>query len=118
VTLYFQVPVGTPDSTQLVPDTRPLQAAPMVWRPPSNPSYRLTMYAGTDPPVAKVLAVQLTVTSCDATVAVGFAPTVPDMFFERAEPIPVPVVCQLAKAEPPPKTARAVTKTHSASLNA
>jgi hypothetical protein len=65
-----------------------------------------------------VLAVQLTVTSCDATVAVGFAAAVPDMAFERAEPIPFPVACQLAKAEPPLKTARAVTKTLSASLNA
>jgi hypothetical protein len=42
VTLYFQVLMGTPDSMQLVPETKPLQAAPTLWGFLSK-SYRLTM---------------------------------------------------------------------------
>ena len=43
VTVYFQVPVGTPASVQDVPETAPLQADPTVCNALVTESYRFTM---------------------------------------------------------------------------
>jgi len=43
VTVYCQVPVGTPPSVHVVPETAPLQADPTVCTAFVTESYRFTM---------------------------------------------------------------------------
>jgi hypothetical protein len=74
VTLYFQLPVGTPDSVHEVPARMPEQAERTVASAAVTLLKRLTTYPGTGVPPTNVLAVHVTVTLPMAAVPLGTFP--------------------------------------------